>query len=367
MILLAAGLAGALLWVPAAAAAPAAESKRKELGPIQRELQETRRDIEAFRKAEQSARREADRLEAEADRARRRLSSVQGDLDRTESRRRDLRSRLGALKSAEGLWRSLLADEASRYMMDRMSGAAGFGPRSLWRDRLLRGAIVEKAALLTALGGAAAKTSRLEAAERESQRRLTGAQAKAAVEKRQKESEFLGKQAEAEGLKEKTRAAIGRAAELEESARALQRMIESITRLSRAASPSASIGAAKHSLPWPVEGKVLSRFGRQKDPKTGSPVISQGIRVEAAEGAPVRAVAAGSVIFAGPFRSYGLVLIVSHDGFFGVYGELGSALKKKGDRVAAGETLAAAGAGRLYFEVRSGLGATDPLLWLQER
>ena len=41
-------------------------------------------------------------------------------------------------------------------------------------------------------------------------------------------------------------------------------------------------------------------------------------------GAPVQAVDGGKVIFAGPFRSYGQVLIVDHgSNFFSIYGELG--------------------------------------------
>ncbi|MBI5623108.1 MAG: peptidoglycan DD-metalloendopeptidase family protein [Elusimicrobia bacterium] len=357
MTVLAALLAGAL----AADAGQPAQTQRKELSRIQRELQETRQDIDRFRKAEHSVRQEADRLGEATDRARRKLSTIQGDLNRTEAHRKELRSRLGALKNASEMWRSLLSAEAVRYAMDRAAGAS-----SLWRERLLRGAIIEKGALLTTLGGAASKTSRLETQELHHQQRLADAKAKVAVEKARTETRFLGKKAEAEELKEKTQAAVNRAVELEESARALQRMIESIARLSRVASPSGTIDLAKHSLPWPAEGRVTSRFGKQKEPKTGTWVINQGIRLETAEGAGVRAVAPGSVIFAGPFRSYGRVLIVNHGGFFGVYGDLGETLKKKGERVAAGEAIATA-AGKLYFEVRSGTGASDPLLWLQAR
>ncbi|MBI5883497.1 MAG: peptidoglycan DD-metalloendopeptidase family protein [Elusimicrobia bacterium] len=367
MTLLAGGLAALLAGGAGAWAGQPGESKRKELGRIQRELQETRQSIERFRKQEQSLRQEADRLEDDAERARRKLSSIQGDLGRTESRRKDLRTRIGALKNAESLWRPLLAAEAAEFVMERASGEDGFGPSGLWRARLLRGAIIEKAVLLAALGGAASKTSHLDAVEQAVQRRLGDAKALAAAEKLRKEVEFQGKKAEAEGLKEKTQAAISHAVELSESARELQRMIESITRLSRVASPSGTLNLTRHSLPWPAEGRVVSRFGKQKDPKTGSWMINQGVRLETAGGAGVRAVASGSVIFAGPFRSYGRVLIVNHGDFFSVYGELGEILKKKGAQVVAGEAIATAAPGKFYFEIRSGLGASDPLLWLVER
>ena len=86
-----------------------------------------------------------------------------------------------------------------------------------------------------------------------------------------------------------------------------------------------------------------------------------------APGAPVKAVAAGKVIFAGPFRSYGRVIIVDHGaGFFSVYGGLGEMEKDKGDAARKGETLARAG-GRLYLELRRGADALDPLAWLEKR
>ncbi|MBI4678409.1 MAG: peptidoglycan DD-metalloendopeptidase family protein [Elusimicrobia bacterium] len=348
-------------------AAQVADTKRRELGRVQRELQETRADIERFRKLEHSLRQDADRLEENAARTRKKLSSIQGDLSRAEDRKRSLRSRLGALREAEGLWRALIGTEAARYLIERSAGEGASGASSLWKERLRRAAIIEKGTLLTALAGAASKTSRLEAEAVAAQRRLGEAKDRVAAEKLATEAEFRGKKAEMDGLKEKTQAATLRAAELEESAKALQRMIESITRLSKVSAHPGSIRLPKHSLPWPAEGRLAGKFGKEKDPKTGSWVINQGVRLEAAAGAPVRAVAAGTVIFAGPFRSYGQVIIVNHGGFFSVYGELGEVAKRKTDRVAAGETIARAGAGRLYFEVRSGSEALDPLQWLQKR
>src|SRR4030095_15456861 len=89
---------------------------------------------------------------------------------------------------------------------------------------------------------------------------------------------------------------------------------------------------------------------------------------------PVRAVAAGTVRFAGWFRGYGRMAIVDHgDRFFTVSGHLDALRVETGQSVAAGEPLGTVGdtgslAGpRLYFEIREGSEAGDPLASLLAR
>jgi septal ring factor EnvC (AmiA/AmiB activator) len=135
----------------------------------------------------------------------------------------------------------------------------------------------------------------------------------------------------------------------------------------RKTGPVARLERPVHSLPWPVEGKVLRPFGRERDEQLGTWTVRQGVVFSAAAGAPVGAIAPGSVIFAGPFRSYGKVVIVDHGGgFFSVYGELGEILKDKGDSVRASEKLASAGE-QVYLEIRRGTDALDPADWLEKK
>jgi septal ring factor EnvC (AmiA/AmiB activator) len=130
----------------------------------------------------------------------------------------------------------------------------------------------------------------------------------------------------------------------------------------------------RHSLPWPAEGRVLTGFGREKDKDLGTWIVRQGLTLATAPSAPVTPVAPGRVIFAGPFRSYGQVIIVDHGGgFFSVYGGLGRILKGKGSDAPAGEPIATAGAakdgsgGRVYLEIRRGTQALDPAAWLERQ
>jgi murein hydrolase activator len=67
------------------------------------------------------------------------------------------------------------------------------------------------------------------------------------------------------------------------------------------------------SLPWPVDGRVVYRFG--PDQKPGGIVLkNQGIGIGAPAGTAVRAVESGVVEYASAFPGYGPTVIVSHGG-----------------------------------------------------
>ena len=123
-------------------------------------------------------------------------------------------------------------------------------------------------------------------------------------------------------------------------------------------------------LPWPLRGPVRAAFG---NPRAGG-IHWQGLVIEAAEGSPVQAVAAGRVVFADWLRGLGLLLIIDHGGgFMTLYGYNQSLYKEAGEWVEAGEEVAAVGAsgGRadpgLYFEIRAAGRPQDPVAWLGPR
>ena len=88
----------------------------------------------------------------------------------------------------------------------------------------------------------------------------------------------------------------------------------------------------------------------------------------------MRSVANGRVVFADWLRGFGNLLIVDHgDGYMSLYGNNQTLLKKAGDEVSAGDTIAAVGnsggipeAG-LYFEMRYQSKPFDPLNWCSLR
>lgn len=98
--------------------------------------------------------------------------------------------------------------------------------------------------------------------------------------------------------------------------------------------------AAPGVLNWPVRGEILSRFGA-----TGVSQRNSGVDIGTAEGAEVRASAAGRAYYVGNVvADQGLtVLIVHPDGWRTVYAHLGSERVSEGQDVAAGEVIGTAG------------------------
>jgi len=123
----------------------------------------------------------------------------------------------------------------------------------------------------------------------------------------------------------------------------------------------------KGKLPWPLQGKVKNKFGAQR-----SDTRWDGVLISAKEGAEVRVVAKGRVVFADWLRGYGLLTIIDHgDGYMTLYAFSQSLYKKVGERVKAGDVIAVAGqsGGRseigLYFGIRKKGKPVDPIKWCQ--
>jgi septal ring factor EnvC (AmiA/AmiB activator) len=124
-------------------------------------------------------------------------------------------------------------------------------------------------------------------------------------------------------------------------------------------------------LPWPADGVVMSRFGRQRTSYGNFFVTRNGIELSLAEGVPVRAIHEGTVAYADQFSGYGNLVIIDHgDRAYSLYGHLQSLSVHLGDKVRQGATVGLTGrnpAGNpaLYFELRIDGRAVDPLQWLK--
>ena len=146
---------------------------------------------------------------------------------------------------------------------------------------------------------------------------------------------------------------------------------------SSAPAPSKSGGfeSMKGSLPRPVAGsfKVTSRFGKHSLPDLPDVTYDNpGIDAEVSAGAAAQAVYGGKVSGVYMIPGYSTVVIVSHGGYYTVYGNIASASVKVGDVVKQGQSL-----GRLapdeenpshsliHFEVWKNRDKMDPLGWIR--
>jgi murein DD-endopeptidase MepM/ murein hydrolase activator NlpD len=118
-------------------------------------------------------------------------------------------------------------------------------------------------------------------------------------------------------------------------------------------------------LIWPCDGVVTSGFGV----RWGR--MHEGIDIGCAYGAPNRAAAAGTVIYAGWLGGYGNLVVIDHgNGLSTAYAHASSILVSVGQRVSQGETVSLVGSTghstgpHLHFEVRINGVAVDPLLYL---
>jgi septal ring factor EnvC (AmiA/AmiB activator) len=130
--------------------------------------------------------------------------------------------------------------------------------------------------------------------------------------------------------------------------------------------------ALRGRLPWPVPGRVTTRF-QDVGANASSGLRRNGVLIEAAPGAKVRAPYFGRVIYADWLQGLGLLMIIGHSGnYMTLYGHAEVLYKSVGDWVAPGDVIAAlsdsGGSGpQLYFEIREGRTAKDPKLWLKAK
>jgi septal ring factor EnvC (AmiA/AmiB activator) len=129
----------------------------------------------------------------------------------------------------------------------------------------------------------------------------------------------------------------------------------------------------KGDLDWPVPGKVVAFFGRQVDRRFHTSVVSNGVRLAAAAGAPVTAIHGGAVAYAESFPGFGKLVIVDHGAAaFSLYGYLADIDVALGTHVSSGQPVgtvgtALDGTAALYFELRIDGKPVDPLQWLRRK
>lgn len=130
--------------------------------------------------------------------------------------------------------------------------------------------------------------------------------------------------------------------------------------------------AMRGRLPWPVQGNLSARYNAARD-SSAAGVRWNGVMIDAARGAKVRAPFFGRVVYADWLQGLGLLLIIGHSGgFMTLYGHAEVLYKSVGDWVAPGDVIAALNDGdgaepQLYFEIREGRKTVDPKIWLRSK
>lgn len=125
----------------------------------------------------------------------------------------------------------------------------------------------------------------------------------------------------------------------------------------------ASLNDRVSNFIWPVEGAIVSRFGRKSNG-----LINEGINISAREGEPIWAASAGEVAYAGnQLKGYGNMIILRHaNGWMSAYAHASDMLVRKGDQVSQGDLIGYVGKSgaveqaQLHFGIRKGQKPVDP-------
>jgi septal ring factor EnvC (AmiA/AmiB activator) len=125
---------------------------------------------------------------------------------------------------------------------------------------------------------------------------------------------------------------------------------------------------AQGEMPFPARGQVVVRFGQAQE----NQALSKGISIETRPDAQVIAPYNGQVVFAGPFRGYGLLLIIEHgEGYHTLLAGMARIDGTVGQHLTTGEPVGVMGQGEgkplLYVELRHNGQPVNPLPWLTAR
>jgi murein DD-endopeptidase MepM/ murein hydrolase activator NlpD len=130
---------------------------------------------------------------------------------------------------------------------------------------------------------------------------------------------------------------------------------------------SVTVPAGAARFVWPVNGRILSGFGRNAEGQR-----NDGINIAVAHGTPVRAAANGTVTYVGnELKGYGNLLLIQHDGgFVTAYAHADRLTVERGERVKSGDIVGYTGATgdvtqpQLHFEIRQNTKPVNPTAFL---
>ena len=130
----------------------------------------------------------------------------------------------------------------------------------------------------------------------------------------------------------------------------------------------------KGQLEWPAQGRVITKFGRQWNPKLKTTTENPGIDIKGKPGSEIRSVLGGIVTTITFIRGFGTTIIIDHgNGFYTVYGHVTKVETYEDSQVRGGEVIAYMGdsssinGAQLHFEIWGQGKKLDPEKWLKKR
>jgi septal ring factor EnvC (AmiA/AmiB activator) len=128
----------------------------------------------------------------------------------------------------------------------------------------------------------------------------------------------------------------------------------------------------KGKLPWPIKGKIIHKYGKQRNAQLKTTINNTGIDIRARQGGKVSAVFTGIVTMITYLSGFGNTIILNHgDGYYSVYSHLDEVLVELDDLIGTAEVIGVAGDSgslegtKLHFALFADQRTENPQKWLR--
>jgi septal ring factor EnvC (AmiA/AmiB activator) len=361
------------------APAPDAAQAQAKLAAVRGRIAEltTRLSRELAQRDALNARlREADLLITEK---RRRLDALNAAEQAAERQRNELRAEQSKTRDALESQRAALAAQVrAQYMIGRADEMRLLlnlsNPAELGRSLTYYGYFARaRASRIAEINAREARLAELVAQIGESSERLESLQRDAAREVTELVKSREARAVAAAALSRQVETGNEQLARLRSEERAVESLVADLERVLKdfPIDTPQSFDQLRGKLPWPVAGRITARYQETRTNGAPTAVRLNGVTIETARGAKVRAPCFGRVVYADWLQGMGLLMIIAHSGsYMTLYGHAEVLYKSVGDWVSPGDVIAAvsdAGATspQLYFEIRDGRKPVDPKIWLK--
>ncbi|MFQ6605789.1 MAG: murein hydrolase activator EnvC family protein [Fidelibacterota bacterium] len=359
---------------------------------LQKEIEATRKRIARERQKEQSTAQKIANLEQEISLLDQLLSRLNQELATNEARIRSLEKDITAMEKELAALRERYARRVVNvYQKGSLSPLEALFSSTSWRQAIYRSKYLtiisdldraNQQRLNSLIIDIGQQKLSYEAAVRKSAR-LKREQEKQKADlqnlKRQKEKDLRKIKRNKAELAELVREKQAGVKQLESVRQAILKDKDRFEREERLRKQREALQARKFSelkghLPWPADGRIITSFGRQWNPKLKTTTESPGIDIKGKPGSPITAVMNGIVISITFIRGYGTTLILDHgNGYFTVYSHVTNIQVSMDNQVRSGDVLAYMGdsgsvnGAMLHFEIWGQDQKLNPEQWLLQR
>lgn len=136
---------------------------------------------------------------------------------------------------------------------------------------------------------------------------------------------------------------------------------------------STNFASNKGKLPWPADGPVLEKYGKQTHPvyKSLSMPFNNGIGIGLTKGTSIKAIFDGEVKRVIVMPGYNKCVLIQHGEYFSFYCKLENVSVKAGDKVTTGQVIGTVdtidGQTQLHLQIWKEKTPQNPETWLRKR